>query len=306
MKQILKLFILLLFPVSISGQITPVTNQYILNPLTINPGYAGNRGALNLAAFYRNQWVGIPGSPETMSLAVDAPLFNERIGLGLLITNYKLGVTKENRLNTNYSFKIRMKEGILSLGMGAGLVTTNTAWSDLIIVDQEDSHLLVDSPVFVVPDFTFGVYYSYHNYFAGISIPNLIDSKFNFNKNKYTQEVNPEKYYYLFNTGYVFELASRTKFFPSTLVTFTPGKKVQYDINAHFSFFNILWVGGTYRSTRSIAGLLQLAVNNQLRVAYTYDFDLGMLGKYNTGSHEIMLRFEFSYKVDAVSPLNIL
>lgn len=288
-----------------SGQMTPLTDQYILNPLTINPGYAGNRGALNLAAFYRKQWVGIPGAPESMSLVVDAPLLNERIGLGLIITNYKLGVTKENLLNTNYAFKIRMNDGILSLGLGAGLVTTNTAWSDLIIVDQEDRYLLVDSPVFVVPDFSFGVYYSYHNYFAGISIPDLIDNKFSLNKNKYSQEFSPEKFHYLFNTGYVFNLASKTKFFPSTLVTYTKGKQIQYDINAHFSFFNILWIGGTYRSTRSIVGLLQLAVNNQLRIAYTYDYDFGMLGKYNTGSHEIMLRFEFRYNVDTVSPLNL-
>jgi hypothetical protein len=67
MKRIIKAFILLLMPVTLSGQLTPVTNQYVLNPLTINPAYAGNRGALNIAAFYRRQWVGIDKAPETMT-----------------------------------------------------------------------------------------------------------------------------------------------------------------------------------------------------------------------------------------------
>ena len=49
--------------------------------------------------------------------------------------------------------------------------------------------------------------------------------------------------------------------------------------------------------------LASVAVNNQLRIGYTYDFDLGKLGRYSNGSHEAMLRYEFRYKVDVVNPL---
>lgn len=303
MKRIIKTFFWLLIPLSLSGQLTPVTNQYVLNPLTINPAYAGNRGALNIAAFYRRQWVGITGAPETMTLAIDAPLLDAKLGLGLIITNDKIGVTKETQFNSYYSYKISMGEGNLSLGLGAGLITTNTAWSDLVVLDPGDEYYLIDSRVFFVPDFSFGAYYSYHNYFAGFSIPKLLGYRFDFDKNKYTLKVNPGQYYYLFNTGYVFNLTPKSKFFPSTLVTFSPGEKLLYDINAHFSFFDRLWVGASYRSNRSVAGLLQFAVNNQLKVAYTYDFDFGKLGRYSNGSHEIMLRYEFRYKVNVVNPL---
>jgi type IX secretion system PorP/SprF family membrane protein len=304
MKRIIKTFFWLLIPLSLSGQLTPVTNQYVLNPLTINPAYAGNRGALNIAAFYRRQWVGINGAPETMTLAIDAPLLDAKLGLGLIITNDKIGVTKETQFNSYYSYKISMGEGNLSLGLGAGLITTNTAWSDLVVLDPGDEYYLIDSRVFFVPDFSFGAYYSYHNYFAGFSIPKLLGYKFDYDKNKYTLKVNPGQYYYLFNTGYVFNLTPKSKFFPSTLITYSPGEKLLYDINAHFSFFDRLWVGASYRSNRSVAGLLQFAVNNQLKVAYTYDFDFGKLQKFSNGSHEIMLRYEFRYKVDAISPLN--
>ena len=302
-KKLLSLFILLLIPMSFFGQLTPVSDQYVLNPLTINPAFAGSRGALNIAAFYRRQWIGITGAPETATLTVDAPLLDSKLGLGLMIINDKIGVTKQTAFNTDYSYKIRMGEGILSLGLGAGIVTTKTAWSDLVALDPGDESFLSDSRVFIVPDFRFGTYYSYKNYFAGFSIPRLIGYKFDFEKNKYSLSIDPGKYYYMFNTGYIFQLNSKVKFFPSTLVIYSPGRKILYDINAHFNIVERLWVGASYRNSRSVEGLFQYQVNNQLRIAYTYDSDLGKSGKYRNGAHEIMLRYEFRYKVDIVNPL---
>jgi hypothetical protein len=83
----------------------------------------------------------------------------------------------------------------------------------------------------------------------------------------------------------------------------SPGEKILYDINAHFNLFDRLWTGVSYRSSRSIAGLLQFSINNQFRIAYTYDFDIGEIGKYSNGSHEVMLRYEFKYEVEVVNPL---
>src|SRR5665811_2142530 len=186
MKRIIKSFILLLIPLSLTGQLAPVTSQYVLNPLSINPAYAGNRGALNIAAFYRRQWAGITGAPETMTLAADAPFFDSKLGLGFIITNDKIGVTKETHFLTNYSYRINMDKGNLSFGLGAGFLTTNTAWSDLVVLDPGDENFLTNSRVFIVPDFSFGVYYTNQNYFGGISIPKLMQYQFDYNKNKYS------------------------------------------------------------------------------------------------------------------------
>lgn len=292
-----------MIPLTLSGQITPVTNQYVLNPITINAAYAGNRGSLNISAFYSRQWVGIAGAPETITLAMDAPLLDSKVGLGLIIACDKIGVTKETRFNSYYSYKLKLAKGNLSFGLGAGLITTKTAWSDLVVIDPGDEYYLTDSRAYVVPDFNFGVYYSYKNYFTGFSIPRLLGYQFNVDKNRYSLKFNPGNYYYLLNGGCVLTMNSKTKFLPSTLITFSPGKKLLYDINANFSFLDRFLTGLSYRNNRSIAGLFQLAVNSQFRVAYTYNFDIGKLGRYSNGSHEIMLRYEFRYKVDVVNPL---
>jgi len=303
MKRIIKTVFLILMPLSLSGQLAPVTNQYVLNPLTINPAVAGNRGVLNIAAFYRKQWAGIQGAPETMTLTADAPVLDNKVGLGLTIISDKVGVTKETYFITNYSYNIAIGNGSLSFGLGAGIITTNTAWSDLVVLDPGDELYLVDSRRFVVPSVSFGTYYTNHNYFLGFSIPKFIGYKFNYDKNKYTLSVEPAQYNFLFNTGYAFNLAPKVDFIPSTLLNFTPGKKFLYDLNANLSFNNRFWVGASYRNARSVGTLVQLQVNNQFKVAYIYDFDTGELGGYSNGSHEIMLRYEFRYKVNVVDPL---
>lgn len=303
MKNIFKILILLILPLSLEAQLTPVTNQYILNPLTINPAFAGNRGALNIATFYRRQWVGIQGSPQTMTLATDAPLLDSKLGVGFMITNDKIGVTKETQFMSSYAYRISIGQGFLSLGLGMGLIMTNTAWSDLVVIDPGDDYYLIDSRVFVVPDFTFGAYYSNQNYFIGLSIPKLLGYNFNFDKNRYSVNVEPGNYYYMVNTGYLFNISQKVKFMPSALVTWSAGEKLLYDINAHFNLIDRMWLGVSYRSNRSVAALFQFSVNDQMKVGYTYDFDFGKLGRYSNGSHEVMLRYQFSFKVDAVNPL---
>lgn len=304
MKNLFKLLILLLVPVNLAGQLAPVTSQYVLNPLGINPAYAGNREALNVALFYRRQWTGIPGAPTTMNLAVDAPFLDSKLGLGLIVTNDLIGVTKETHILTNYSYKINLKDANLSFGLGAGILTTNTAWSDLVALDPGDENYLINSKVYVVPDFSFGMYYTNKTFFGGFSIPKLLGYKFDLIKNKYTITFNPGQYTYLLNTGYIYALSKNVTLFPSTLIDIRPGQKVLVDLNAYVGYNDKIWAGLSYRNSRSVGLLFQFAINNQLRAAYTYDIDMGPLGHYSNGSHEIMIRYEFRYKVDAVSPLS--
>ncbi len=303
MKKLISLSVLIFLPMMLMGQLTPVTNHYVLNPLRINPSYAGSRGGLSVAAFYRQQWVGLDGAPRTMSLELDAPVLSDKLGLGLFVVNDKIGVTRQTEVMTSYAFRISVGNGTLAMGLGAGLVATNTAWSELIVLDPGDDYFLIDSKVFVVPDFSFGTYYSGKNYFLSFSIPRLLGYSFDFDKNKYSLKVEPGNYNYVVNTGYMFPLGAKARMMPSALVSYSPGDRLLYDGSLHFILYDRVWFGATYRSTGSVTALAQFAINNQLKMAYSYDFDFGKLGTYNNGSHEVMLRYEFRYKVDVINPL---
>jgi len=95
-----------------------------------------------------------------MTFAADAMLQSAKVGLGLIIVNDKIGVTKETSFKSAYSYKVNIGKGSISFGLGAGLKTTNTDWSKLVVLDPGDEYYLIASRVFVVPDFSFGFYYT--------------------------------------------------------------------------------------------------------------------------------------------------
>lgn len=303
MKSKTIIFLIVVLTIRLNAQVNSVSDQYVLNPMLINPSYAGERGALNIGTFYRMQWIGITGAPETLTLAVDAPFFNNKVGLGFMVINDKIGVTRETQLATDYSYKIDIKEGKLSFGLGVTMMSTKTEWSKLITVDEGDDSYLIDSKNYYVPNFSFGMYYTIKNYYAGFSIPKFVNHKFNFDKNRYSLLIDPSLYTYLFTTGYSFTLSKNINFVPSTLLRYPTGQKPKFDLNAYFSFFNRFWLGASYRNNRTVSGLFQFHIDDQLKLAYSYDYDLGKLGKYSSGSHGIMIRYTFNYRVEAVNPL---
>ncbi len=303
MKWLNKAIVLLLIPIGLSGQKVPATNQYILNPIAINPAMAGNSGFLTLAALYNKQWVGVNGSPSTVTFSADMPVFNDRIGLGLLIMNDNVGVTSENQIVTDYAYRLQVGKGTLSLGIGAGIITTNTAWSELDAIDNEDEYLLIDSKPYVVPQFSFGVYYRNQGFFSGISLPGLLNYRWSFDKSKYEITSNASLYDYLLYTGYSFRISRRIKLTPSTLLSFVPETGFLYDLNGSLGIGDRFVFGLSYQSNRAITGLFKMQINNQLSMGYSYDYEISNLGHYSNGSHLIMLKYEFRYRVEAVNSL---
>ncbi len=308
MKKILITFSFLVLITGVAfGQTDPINNQYVLNPVSINPSFAGGRGALNIFTFYGKQWAGIDGSPSTIAISADAPFADQKIGLGLMIVSDKIGVTRENQFATSYAYRLQTESGLLSFGLGAGIILTNTAFSDLIVLDPGDEIYLTDTRTFAVPNFSFGMHYSVNKFFAGFSIPRLLNYSFDLAKNKYTPDNKISKYSYLLNTGYVFDAGNNVKVFPSVLLRYSsiPSPlKFQLDINTHVCFLERFWAGASYRNKRNFAAMLQFAPNEQLRIAYSYNFETSQLGKYSNGSHEIMMRYVFKYSIEAVNPLN--
>ena len=306
MKRILKTVFLLALTLDSFGQFDPGTNLYLLNPMLINPAYAGSREALSLSTFYNKKWTGLEGSPTSVTLTADVPLSDQKLGLGLILVNDKIGVTKENQFVTNYAYRVFIKESTLSFGLGAGVVLSNTAFSDLVALDPGDEVYLTNSRTFIVPNFNFGIYYNNPLWFAGFSIPRLLNYKFDYNKNKHVLNNDFSIYSYMLNTGLKFTSNPNFGFYPSLLVRYADipaTSKVQYDVNAQFSFFEKFSVGSSYRNNRSVVALFQFQPTNQLKIAYSYDFEISKLGKYSNGSHMIMLRFDFRYNIYALNPL---
>ena len=102
------------------GQQYPVYSQYLFNPMVINPAYAGSHIQLSATAMFRNQWVNLDGAPKTASLTMHTTLGRPSVGMGMIITNDKIGSYSNTSLYGAYSYSIRTPAWRMSFGLQAG------------------------------------------------------------------------------------------------------------------------------------------------------------------------------------------
>jgi type IX secretion system PorP/SprF family membrane protein len=298
-----KLFTILFFMALINkvlAQQDAMFTQYMFNGLVLNPAYAGSRDALNATALYRNQWVGIEGAPKTITFSMHAPVRNEKIGLGLIFSNDRLGITNTNNVGLNYAYRIKFKnKGTLSLGLQASVLQYTADFSSI----RHSFSSSVFDPAFTqninrwLPNFGTGIYYYTNKFYAGASMPNIISNKLNGEGAVFQIGDRAQQYRHLFlTTGYVFDLNKSLKLKPSILMKFVQGAPIEFDFNANLWLFDMFAVGLSYRTRDSIDALFEFQVTPQLGIGYAYDYTLTPLGKYTSGSHEIMVRYEFGFK----------
>jgi len=82
--------------------------QYMYNTMSVNPGYAGSRGQLSIAALHRSQWVGLDGAPVTQTFNIHSPVGYKGVGLGLSIVNDKIGPTSETYADIDFSYTLQL------------------------------------------------------------------------------------------------------------------------------------------------------------------------------------------------------
>jgi type IX secretion system PorP/SprF family membrane protein len=301
-RFILIILTVVLFPLHLSGQMFPLSDQYIFNTLAINPAFAGCNDALSATILYRNQWVGFKDAPKGLMLSVHAPIDNDRIGLGLLIDQNSIGIFKETSFIGNYAYRMELYDGRLAFGLGFGLTVYNNAWNDLDIVDGGDLELMNNPTSAVLPTFSLGTYYYTKKYFIGISLPMFLSHELDQSTGKYKMTNNFSGYNYFLIGGYDVEISPELKFLPSMLIKYHPYNVIQVDYNAQIDLKDKIWFGIGYRNKNMLVGMLQCQLNYQLKLTYSYDFDLGSIGKYKSSSHEIGLCYLFSYARKVMGP----
>jgi len=61
-------------------------------------------------------------------------------------------------------------------------------------------------------------------------------------------------------------------------------------------------LGIGYRNNDMLVGMLHWQLNYQLKMAYSYVFETGTLGRYMNGSQEIVLNYVFKYPRKVTGP----
>jgi len=312
MKTIIKTTIALALSIGGSAsyaQQAPMFTHYMYNTLSVNPAYAGSREALTVTALHRSQWVDFAGSPKTQTLTLHSPIINEHIGVGLAVVNDKIGPTNNTGIVASFAYRMKLtQKSKLALGLSAG---ANIFQANLNTLNLDQTN----DPVFqnnvnnkTTPNVGFGMYYSRERFYAGVSVPSLIENSFSeVNQAGSSTLIASEQRHYFFIAGGLIKLGHNLDFKPTTLIKVTAAAPIQADLTASFIVMEKLFLGAMFRTGDAVGGLIGYDITEQLHIGYSYDWSYGLeTSKYNNGSHEIMLRYDFifSSKKQIHSPRN--
>ncbi|MFA6945072.1 MAG: type IX secretion system membrane protein PorP/SprF [Pedobacter sp.] len=280
------------------GQQNALFSQYMFNTLAINPAYAGSRNVVAATAIYRNQWVGIEGAPKTGTFTADAPFASEHIGLGVQISSDKIGITNTTTGVLSAAYRIPMNNGSLSFGLEGTVSGYRAGFSDVVL----DPAGPIGDPGFTrdinktLFNFGSGVYYNSNRFYAGLSVKDFVRNRLNNNDLTTDDDITArQSAHAYFATGYVIPVGFDFNLKTSVLVKGVRGAPVQGDFNATLWIKEVIAIGAEYRTSADISALMEIKVSPQVRIGYAYDKSTTDLRKYNSGSHEFMLRYEFSF-----------
>ena len=297
MKTRILLFVLMFTAVVSYAQQDAQFTQYMYNTINVNPAYAGSRGALSIFALHRTQWVGLDGAPVTNAVSVNTPINGSNLGLGVSLINDKVGPTNENTFSADLSYTIPTSETFkLSFGVKG---TANLFNLDVTKLDPKDAgdESLQNYNKFS-PNIGAGIYLHSDKAYLGLSIPNFIQT------NRYDDNevaIFKEKINYYLIGGYVFDLNQDIKFKPALITKMVEGAPLQIDVSGNFMFSEKFVVGVAYRWSAALSGMVGFQVSDGLYIGYGYDRETTNLKNYNSGSHEIFLRYEIFKNINKIT-----
>jgi len=274
--------------------------QYMFNGLAINPAYAGSHDHASATFLAREQWVGLDGAPASQTFSLHSPInASGSASLGGLIIHDKIGVTNQTTAYLAYAYRIRFEGSArLAFGLQAGYSNYNSRLSQISTTDPTfaSGDININRP-----NFGAGLYFNTRRFYAGVSVPQMVRSRLDVNNSDSDSRL--ERHYFA-TAGYVFDLSPDLKLKPNVLIKYVDNAPVEFDVNANLLIKELVWVGLSYRSFDSFDALFQIQVSKQFQFGYSYDFATTTdLRRVNSGSHEIMLQYNFVFgKKRIISP----
>ena len=275
------------------AQQDPVFTYYLQNPIAFNPAIAGTVDGLNLSLLTRHQWIGVDGAPASYSFGAHTPYIRQNMGLGFNVMTDKAGPLRNTHITGSYAYQITVLNGIrLSMGLKAGISSYNAETGNLKVNDPTDPNFQKNENR-ISPNMGVGFYLYTPVYYAGFSIPKLIEPRLNKEYRESSEPYNPQIY---LMGGYMFRIDSEWSVQPSMLMGIMGGSPMSTDIAGKAIYMERFFMGAHYRLGDAAGVFFHALVYKNLTVGYAFDFTLNKLSRVNSGTHEFML----TYKIEGL------
>jgi len=296
-KHLVLLAILIATKTSFAQQDVQFT-QYMDNMLAINPAYAGSADMLNATLIHREQWMGMDGRPQSTTFNVHSPLSYESVGLGLSVVNDVVGPIQQTMFFVDGSYTLRFKnsKSKLSFGVKAGLNMLSSRTDELQTNQSDDPKFFENIQNQINPNFGAGIYYHNPNFFVGLSTPRILE----YDEQNSTGAI--QQRHYFLTAGGVFNLTKdqRWKLRPTGLLKVTEGAPLSADLSLAAIYNSKFWLGAMHRFGDSFGAFVQYQITPQFKVGIAYDHTVSELARFNNGTYEALLSYDFVFKKEGI------
>jgi len=300
-----RLIVIILFGSAALGTIAQQDPKFSQNMFLVpvyNPGAMGASDRICLAAAFRNQWTGLPDAPITTTFTAHMPVnfLGRSHGIGLNLMNDNLAFNNDFLFSAAYAFRMDIGMGRLGIGANFGLANQSLTptWDDGDgVMDQAEGDPAIPGSggsVFGF-DMGLGLFYNTENLYVGVSTTHLNQTSFIYPEDNV--ETKLIRHFYL-TAGYNIQLTNPMfEIMPSVLVQ-TDARSNHIYLNTNLRYNKRFWGGVSYSVGGALTALFGVELLNGILIGYSYDFELSPLLKYNSGSHEVTVRYCFDLSVD--------
>lgn len=301
-NKIATLVCVLITYIGAMAQQEPITSQFIMNKMFINPGYTGYKEQATFTAMHRSQWVGFKGAPMTQVISFDTPLKKNQLAAGGAIIHDKLGPTSRIGIMGDFAYRTRLSNrATISWGVQASMDIFQMNLTDLNLASDYygtfDEAFLYNTKGLILPNIGFGAYYYKKDYFVGVSAPKMLRPKLEKKSSMaYTLLDGRSEPVIQLMGGKMFKINRDLLLQGSTLIRtqWNAPMSIGLYCNAHYmKDFNL---GLFYYVGENAGVMFQWQVDSQFKFGYSLEVPTTALIRAGWGSHELVASYALATK----------
>ena len=286
------------------AQFDAQVGQYMYLQPSYNPAAVGEGDLMRIYGSHRMDFVGIQDAPMTTYFSFSSPFVVGKTlhGAGVRFMNDKFGLFSNQSLYVEYAYKLKLGNGVLSVGLDLGFMNLSFAVDSVDFAAGQDEYHQDSDPVLenltsgekgasgMGFDMGLGVYYSAPRWWAGISYGHLTQPKIEWSD---VTELAVRGTMYVVG-GYKWQLKNRNwMLLPSAmLMTDFRGWDVNLTMLAQVQKRYRFGLG--YRIAGSVNLMFGMDIVSGLQLGYTYELPANGLIRESYGSHEVYLSYGFN------------
>jgi type IX secretion system PorP/SprF family membrane protein len=269
-------------------------NNYWENTYYINPASVYNEYKFVASVAGRKQWIGFPGAPDTEYFTFAAHINNKKntsiSQLGIQIFRDNIGYTQLINISPSYSHLVRFNDNRIRMSLGFAYKVQSLTYdmSRAHTQTPDDPSIYENETRLIAHNVDLGVELVNNLFVIGAASQNLLSLFIKENK----LQTNSNFLYGMFKLNiddYFHLLPGISAIYNENWVQMEFKMSVLMNSKNHIDF----QLGVFYRTLNEFGILFSMDLNDSMRLACSYDYDVGGISRSSAGTPELMLIWKF-------------